>query len=248
MIVDCNSSRAESTQSANFSKMVTISDGADFPFDSTRRKSVLFVDGHTVVTMLVPFYELSKEERRTIWWTKKDFKIFRQTAQLLASHDRQLRCQFQDHSMPPPCEYQRMKRFVETNCATESVLETILSDFRVEVITPELRCSSVPELRGLEQWTSRSYSETKKAFTDEHRKIVLKSNRNAVAEKAAEKSRVCRLLARFWGEVDAQMLREESSVDLKLEIHDSFHSRSKSSPSPPKSRPIKLPIQHRGIA
>ncbi len=247
MFVDCNSSKAESTQSAGYSKKLTTR--SDVPsLSSNRRKAVSFVDGfHTVVTLLVPFYELTKEERRTIWWTKKDFKIFRQHAQLLASHDRQLRCQFQDPSTPPPCEYQRMKHFVATNCATEEATERLLSNFRVELIAQELRCSAVPELRGLEQWTSRSYSDTKKALTEEHRRTVLRSNRNAVADKSIEKSRVCRLLARFWGEVDAQVMREDTS-----EGHESPSLRPKSptsiTASPPKARPIKLPLQHRGIA
>jgi hypothetical protein len=250
MFVDCNSSKAESTQSAGYSKKLTTrTDVPSLSSDTNRRKAVSFVDGfHSVVTLLVPFYELTKEERRTIWWTKKDFKIFRQHAQLLASHDRQLRCQFQDPYTPPPCEYQRMKHFVETNCPTEEAAESLLSNFRVELIAQELRCSAVPELRGLEQWTSRSYSDTKKALSEEHRKTVLRANRNAVADKSVEKSRVCRLLARFWGEVDAEVMREDSS-----EVHESSLPMRPKSPttitaSPSKARPIKLPLQHRGIA
>lgn len=254
MMLDCNSSTAESTQSVSFSKMRTISDRIDLPSippGSNRRKSVSFVDEiHAVVAMLVPYYEMKKEERRAIWWSKKDFKIFQQHAQMLASHERQLRCQFHDPCTPPPCEYLRMKRFVETNCTTEDVTEPIFVNFRIDMITQELRCSSVPELRGLEQWTSRSYSETKKALTEEHRKTVLKSNRNTVAEKSAEKSRVCRLLARFWGEVDSQMVREQSSssADSDSGFGGSFQTRTKSPTSLLESRPIKLPIQHRGIA
>lgn len=250
MIVDCNSSKAESTQSVGVAKATAQTDEVDSTVfqinNSSRRKSVSFVDDiHTVVTMLVPFYEMTKEERRAIWWSKKDFVIFRQHAQMLASHERQISCQFDDPSTPQLCEYQRAKRFVETNCMTEDLLETTLLNFRLEMITHELRCLSVPELRGLEQWTSRSYSEMKRILTEEHRKTVLKSNRNAVADKAADKSRVCRLVARFWGEADSHVLQESS---LDVIVVDSFRSRTKSPTSLSESRSIKVPIQHRGIA
>ena len=223
---------------------------ASTPQNRTKKRRVSFATAlHDIVATIPSIDEISREERRAVWWQHGHFEEFRRRAKISAYNARM------DESVDQHA-YMRAKDVALT--ATEEHLSNL----------PLLIQAS--GARGLEHWTTRLHYDTRRQQMKDSRRIVVEAttqDEQVIATTYQDATRASRILARWTGQLDEQQATTVQAPQPRKEIAGRTTVAGRGLPMVRRGRrglPVataatrqgrtgparqrKVPVQHRGIA